>query len=169
MRAITIRQPYGWAIFNGKPLENRTRNIAGNYRGPVAIHAALTWAPEGATDPNIVGAVCRANYVDAPIVEANGYVEPDQDEFLIRGAIIGVVDLVDVHEAWTCETEVDLNGEGACAYNYCSEWAMQGHWHLVTENPRVLAKPIPYTGHLGLWTLPDAVLAYLAQQRGDVE
>lgn len=42
MRAITVRQPWAWQIINqGKNVENRTRNIAGKYRGPIAIHAAL--------------------------------------------------------------------------------------------------------------------------------
>mgnify|MGYP001137357808 FL=1 len=42
MRAITVRQPWAWAIvFGQKDVENRSRNIAGRYRGPVAIHAGL--------------------------------------------------------------------------------------------------------------------------------
>ena len=42
LRVLTVRQPYAWAIIHGgKDIENRTRNIAGSYRGPVAIHAAL--------------------------------------------------------------------------------------------------------------------------------
>ncbi|GAA3142327.1 hypothetical protein GCM10020255_022450 [Rhodococcus baikonurensis] len=42
MRILTVRQPYAWQIVHGdKNIENRTRNIAGKYRGPVAIHASL--------------------------------------------------------------------------------------------------------------------------------
>lgn len=47
MRILTVRQPWAWAIIHGqKDVENRVRNIAGDYRGPVAIHTALDDAPE---------------------------------------------------------------------------------------------------------------------------
>lgn len=42
MRIVTIRPPWAQLIVNyGKDVENRVRNIAGGYRGPVAIHAGL--------------------------------------------------------------------------------------------------------------------------------
>ena len=35
MKAITVRQPWAYAIMHlGKDVENRTCNIAGSYRGP---------------------------------------------------------------------------------------------------------------------------------------
>lgn len=41
MKAITVRQPWALHIMqSGKDVENRTRNIAGSYRGPIVIHAA---------------------------------------------------------------------------------------------------------------------------------
>lgn len=51
MRAITVQQPWAWAIFNGKGVENRTRNIAGKYRGPLAIHAGARWSDRGGSSP----------------------------------------------------------------------------------------------------------------------
>ena len=42
LRILTVRQPWAWAIIHGgKGVENRVRNVAGSYRGPVAIHAGL--------------------------------------------------------------------------------------------------------------------------------
>jgi hypothetical protein len=42
VKALTVRQPWGWAIAAGhKAIENRTWNTA--YRGPLAIHAASRW------------------------------------------------------------------------------------------------------------------------------
>lgn len=38
MKCISIRQPWAWLIFHGKPVENRT--WASKYRGPLLIHAA---------------------------------------------------------------------------------------------------------------------------------
>lgn len=42
LRVLTVRQPWAWSLIEGgKDVENRSRNIAGSYRGPVAIHAGL--------------------------------------------------------------------------------------------------------------------------------
>ena len=143
MRILTVKQPYAWGIVHGgKDVENRTRNLAGGYRGLVAIHAGLGWATHGATDRNVIGAVMHANQLDAPIIEANGYVEVDQEEFAPRGAIIGVANLVEVHHA------VDGRNE-----RHCSPWAMDGNWHLILHDRRPLKTPIPYKGGLGLRTI----------------
>lgn len=41
MRVLTVKEPWATLILkHGKNIENRARNIAGNYRGPIAIHAA---------------------------------------------------------------------------------------------------------------------------------
>jgi len=134
MRALTVRQPWAWAIVHGgKTVENRSRNIAGNYRGPIAIHAGLADA-------------------EPPIINRTGPWGYNPDD-LIRGAIIGVANLWAVHEP----------RPGCCANRgappFGDPWAMADHWHLCLSNPRPLAAPIPYRGRLGLWTLPDHVAA----------
>ena len=79
MRAMTVRQPHAWAIIHGgKDVENRTRNIAGSYRGPVAIHAGLAPFEQDNTSS-------RAHR------QAHGSETPTE---LVFCAIIGVVDLV---------------------------------------------------------------------------
>jgi hypothetical protein len=46
MKAISIRQPWAWAIVHGhKPVENRTWQAA--HRGPLLIHAGLQFDDEG--------------------------------------------------------------------------------------------------------------------------
>jgi hypothetical protein len=46
MKALSIRQPWAWAIVQGlKPVENRT--WATKYRGPLLIHAAKTFDYDG--------------------------------------------------------------------------------------------------------------------------
>jgi hypothetical protein len=145
IRALTVRQPWAWAIIHGgKDVENRTRNIAGSYRGPVAIHAGLTMDAAAIVDPG-------------PILAAASCAADDRDRFPWyegRGAIIGVVDLVNVH--W------DGDLEGGChrpdSSWECSDWALLGHHHLVLANPCPLPRPIPYRGRLGLWSLPADVL-----------
>ena len=143
MRAITIRQPHAWAIIHGgKDVENRSRNIAGTYRGPVAIHAGLAKYEQD----NMSSRAHRA---------AHGTETPS---VIVCGAIIGVGNLVDVH------LDVDKGGmpcggmDDMYRGHYCSPWAMPDHWHLTFDDMRPLATPIPYKGALGLWTLPDHVL-----------
>lgn len=132
MRAITVRQPHAWAILHGgKDVENRTRNIAGSYRGPVAIHAGLAKFEQHNTSSE-AHRLAHGSEIGTEIV---------------FGAIIGVVDLVEVHDGDEC------NGGWLC-----SHWAMYGHQHLVLAAPQPLVRPIPYKGALGLWTLPDGVL-----------
>lgn len=161
MRVLTVRQPWAWAIIHGgKDVENRVRSL-GPYRGPVAIHAGLGWDDErGATDPNVLGAIIAASPHDAPIVEANGYVEQVDPEFEI-GAVIGVVNLTGTHEGPNTARD-RMRAVRSCympgkPFGLCSPWAMPDHHHLVLEDPRPLARPIPAKGRLGLWR-PDTDL-----------
>lgn len=147
MRVLTVRQPHATAIIRlGKSPENRTRNIAGDYRGPVAIHAGLH-------EPGRRG--------QRTMFDNDLEVERDLSGLLLRsprlawpyrlplGVIIGVVDLVDVHHADDC-------GDGD--WHFCTPWSMADHHHLVLANPRPLPRPIPAKGRLGLWC-PDDTLA----------
>jgi hypothetical protein len=45
IKCLSIRQPWAWAIFHGKDIENRT--WATKYRGGLLIHAAKTFDIEG--------------------------------------------------------------------------------------------------------------------------
>lgn len=159
-RILTVRQPWAWAIIHGgKDVENRVRNLAGDYRGPVAIHAALR-------DARMAPAVVWYDY---------------DEKLPVRGAIIGVVDLVDVHAADYCwerdkqrlmslyqsgpegRREIaNLPDDGPGGIigktRFCSQWADDERHHLVLRNPRPLSKPIPYKGALGLRRLPDDVV-----------
>lgn len=168
MRGITVRQPWATAIVRmGKDVENRSRNIAGKYRGPVAIHAGL--APTGRRESRV-------------IFPGVGEVERDAGGMLLRspflswpyrlpvGLIVGVVDLVDVHVSKRSRTvanegkPVCFDGETPVGVLCSPEWAMRDHFHLVFANALYLPSPIPYVGRLGLWTVPDDVEARIKEQ-----
>lgn len=155
MRAITVRQPWAWAIVHGgKDVENRTRNIAGGYRGPVAIHAGL--APDTAAQGHW------------PL----GDLIPSQ-AWKVRGMFVGVVDLVDVHAAafleddpweWCCRPWGDPPGILMKA-----DGKFTGpRQHLALANPRPLPVSVPCRGKLGLWTPPADVLDRLQTTRTEV-
>lgn len=164
MRIVTVRQPWAWAIIHGgKDVENRVRNLAGGYRGPVAIHAGLAkFEDEGQYREVLRAIVSDLNgwpAGDAELWSADS-IESDDPRF-VYGAIIGVVDLVDVHEQrahheplaqapWITEST-----DRVC----CGAWAERGAHHLVLANPRALDEPIPYKGALGLRQLDEATVA----------
>ena len=150
IRALTVRQPRAWAIiYGGKDVENRSRNIAGKYRGPVAIHAAKSHDRYlfGYSDDYLLRRALlaeeRAMSADHRVTCAHWGDLPFPG--LVCGAIIGVVDLVDVHEP----SKTRKDGKTG----RCSDWAFPGMWHLVLENPRPLPEPVPWKGQLGLWRL----------------
>jgi hypothetical protein len=82
MKAITLRQPWAWAIISaGKDIENR--NWKTHFRGRVAIHAAV--------------GMTRGEYDRACeyIRGVNRRIKVPAYEELERGAIIGTVEIVD--------------------------------------------------------------------------
>jgi hypothetical protein len=137
MRVLTVRQPWAWAIINGgKDVENRTRNIAGAYRGPVAIHAAARlpkFEEHWDSGTVIAGITGRRPLFHGP---------------WSLGTILGVVDLVDVHLGSQLPGHCWDDKRGM--RDRCSQWGQDDTVHLVLANPRPIADPIPYKGALGL-------------------
>jgi len=81
MKALTVRQPWAWAImYARKDIENRDWKTI--LRGPVAIHAA-----KGLT---------RKEYEEGVrFIRRHCKKEPPSFETSVRGAIIGTVEIVD--------------------------------------------------------------------------
>lgn len=81
MKAITVRQPWAWAIIHaGKNIENRSWPT--NFRGPVAIHASKGLSRREYEE--LLEYLPRRFRKDAPPFEE-----------VPRGAILGLVDIVD--------------------------------------------------------------------------
>lgn len=108
LKALTVKQPWASLIVEGfKDVENRTWRT--HYRGPLYVHAALR--------------------DDTEASELLSLGDP-----VIRGAIIGTVEVVD------------------CVRDSDSEWAELDCWHWLLDYPATLDEPIPMKGSLGLWT-----------------
>lgn len=151
MKALTVQQPWAWAIVHGgKTVENRTQ--AWKYRGPLAIHAGARLSQRGCELlPDLLGETQGSD--DLLWMYADAQLE--------HGAIIGLVQLVDVHTA--------LPG---CCDSPWAEQAYEEHGgttrrdlvHLVLDDARAI-DPIPCPGRLGLWTPPADVLLHLEAAR----
>lgn len=151
MRALTVQQPWAWAIIHGgKDVENRTQ--AWGYRGPLAIHAGARWSHRGASIvPDLLGD-------DLAVLQKYraAMYGPDQGSISPAGAIIGVVQLAGVHHA---EPECCDSPWAEQSYDEHGGRTRRDVVHLILENPRPLPEPVRCRGALGLWTLPDHVAA----------
>jgi hypothetical protein len=123
VKALTIRQPWAWAIiYAGKDIENRSWNT--RLRGTIAIHAGFGY--------------------DRDVELPRGVKLPVEDR-IVRGAIIGVADIVDVVE------------------RHRSKW-FSGPFGFVLDNPRALDKPILCSGKLSFWEVPPTLVKAISKQ-----
>lgn len=78
MKALSVRQPWAWAIMEGhKPIENRTWRTT--HRGPIAIVASRS-------RDSLESGLAFLRHLD---------IEPPEE--FVFGAILGTVELVDIH------------------------------------------------------------------------
>lgn len=145
MLAMTIKPPWSWVITHStKRIENRTWSRS--YRGLLAIHAGKGWDLDGEFSPLVQQAWRETGNGGDLVVDFPG----------ARGAVVAVVELVDICSARGGYTDCDC-GPWAAAFQY--------HWRLA--NVRALAEPVPCRGFQQLWTLPDEVEASVVAQLGE--
>jgi hypothetical protein len=158
MKAITIKQPWAWAIAAGyKTIENRTTNWS--YRGPLAIHAGRHDSRRGWESPLIQAAFddWRAQHGAPFDAHLTGHVPPTA----VTGAIIAVADLVDIHPVPKPPHPPCCQPWGEQVYLHLGK-AKLGLVHLVLADARQITPPIDCTGALGLWTPPTDIAELLA-------
>ncbi len=95
IRTLSIRQPWAWAIFNGKNIENRTWKLQ---KGLLLVHAS-----KGFQRDEWKAAVAFCHY--------NGLVIPPKDE-LVFGAVIGAV------EVRNCDYSLEGDGQWGLPNHY---------------------------------------------------
>lgn len=132
MRALTVRQPWAWAlVFGPKRVENRSWSTT--YRGELVIHAGKVIDGVGNLDERILAAI-ETYY--------GGHARGQRAGAMTTGAALAVTHLTDVH------MEV-----GGC----CAPWGDLGAFHWVTNDPQPFGTPIPMLGRLSLWEILDDV------------
>lgn len=133
MKAITVRQPWAWAIIAaGKDVENRSWSTS--YRGRLAIHAGAKWDRDGHFQCMALAA--RALGVSLQVAGDRFEESPAS----AAGSVVGVVTLRDV-ATWSV-----------------SQWWDWGSFAWELGEPVGFGRPIPRRGALGLWEFPDCLI-----------
>ncbi|MEA3054456.1 MAG: hypothetical protein QOG72_3359 [Sphingomonadales bacterium] len=131
-KALSVRQPWAHAIIHeGKTIENRSWQT--KLRGTVAIHAGRLADDEG-----------FFAFVGSGQLRDTVHLRREEVGQLPRGAVVGVVDLVD------------------CVRESPSPW-FEGPFGFVLANPRPL-KPIVCAGAMQFFELPPQVIENIAEQ-----
>lgn len=141
MKALTIHQPWAWAIAAGhKDIENRS--WATKHRGLLAIHA-------GSSRKSLSEATQFIRWLG---------IEPPAE--LVFGAVIAVADLVDIVDR---SQPPSLFGSTARDWLAANPWA-EDHQCWVLKNVRALSDPVLCAGKMGLFDLPADVAAAVNDQ-----
>ena len=181
IQAISIRQPWAWAIINGfRPVELRT--WATNFRGTIAVHASQSRSDM--TDmvesylrnlhPMIDNAImssdadAEAGIGSYPVIRGGRPVNPTSQFHF--GAIVGTVDIVDcltIEEAFAM-VEVPNRADGSPAARiHPMDWVDEdatGYVWLV-QNAVKFANPIEARGKLSLFAMPPDLCDRVAAER----
>lgn len=146
MKALTVYQPHAQLIASGAK-EYETRNWSHPYRGELAIHAARMWTfieKHSAQQPPV-----------PTLLAAAGFPDP---ESLPHGAIIAIVELVAIYDAWQLAPKISAQERQIGHYAPGRfAWRMKVKYRL--------PKPIPVHGDKGLWDWdPQEYLRSLEQR-----
>ncbi len=130
MQALSVRQPFAWAIARGHAaVENRRWETS--HRGILAIHASLRVDLESAQSPLV-----RAAHWDPA------------DPLAVVGGIVAVARLSGVCAAAISGLDCQ-----------CGPWANQREYHWQLADMQPLPRPVLETGGPGLWELAPEVAA----------
>ncbi len=134
MKAISVRQPWAWAIIHaGKDVENRSPATIARWKSLVgqriAIHASRTM-PLPSWD------IAAAFMLDEIGIET-----PNPED-LDCGGIIGFVDVVDIVKSSK------------------SKWFQKGQHALVLANPTPIRRMLPCKGNSSIFNAPNGIERY---------
>ncbi|MTJ23104.1 hypothetical protein FJR06_17985, partial [Dolichospermum sp. UHCC 0352] len=125
IKAITLHQP--WASLVGKYKHYETRGKATNYRGKIAIHAAI-----------------RQETTDYQVNELSDLLVGEEIPF---GSVVAIGDLTDCIKM----TEEFISQQSATELR-CGLWEV-GRYAWKLENVEIFDEPIPARGMPGMWEI----------------
>ncbi len=141
MKALSLHQPWASLIVLGvKRLETRAWQT--EHTGHLLIHASRTFPPEGRR-------LCRQAPIRSLLAEAGFIDECD----LPRGALLGAVQLR------RCQRTEEIDLDALSDLDRVLGNFAPGRWVWYLEQPERFARPIPCRGKLGLFPVPEELLA----------
>ena len=147
MKALSIRQPWAWAICHaGKRIENREWNHVPSYRGPILIHAA-----KGLTFDEYMNGHDAIQVAKGWSTELACASIPSL-KTMVRGAIVARARLDGV-----IQNDRDFAAYATMRGESQRPWWMGG-LALILADVVPLAMPIPFKGTLGLFDVPGSIL-----------
>jgi hypothetical protein len=134
MKALSIKQPWAWAICNlpepyKKDIENRTWHT--KFKGDFLVHASKTFDKEGYK--RLLDYLESLNY--------EGHI-PEPKEF-IKGAIVGISELTNI-----------ANNNDIYFLNTKSIW-YEGEYGFILEDSKAFENPIPLKGQLNFFNVDN--------------
>jgi hypothetical protein len=149
MRALTLWQPWGWAVVSGhKTVENRPWAPPANMVGvPFAIHAGKKWDEQAA---------------ESILMLLDSDQLPLHPTLTAAGAVIGVATIE--RFVWTEAFEVEERHPSTLTLEQ-SRWFF-GPYGWVLRDVVRLDEPVPCRGFQMFWTLPSDVEAEVSRQTG---
>ena len=142
MKALSIRQPWAWAILHaGKRIENRSWSLPEAMRNKrVLIHASKGCTRDEYTDAvEYIRSVARMMSV------------PPLNE-LPRGAIVGAMSLIGCRPP--------------CDWREAVDWHVPSQHGIELASIMAIAEPIPCKGALGFFNVPAEVEAEIRRRFG---
>lgn len=136
MKCISVIQPWSALIMSGAK-RYETRSWHTSHRGLLAIHASRSF-PEAA----------RQLCLDEPygyLLRQAGFQHYTD---LVRGVLLGTVELIECVPTEEVLPHLD-QGDTRLGNFSAGRWA----WRLA--NPQSLARPVPWSGRLGLFDIPS--------------
>ena len=147
MKALTLTQPWATLVALGaKSFE--TRGWSTNYRGPLAIHAAKGFSGIGGKRGFLE--VCSLEPF-ARVLEANRLVPAD----LPLGAVVAITWMTQC--ASTESVRKYLRNSGLLDEISFGDYS-DGRYAFELTEVSALPRPVPATGALGLWELPESLI-----------
>src|SRR5213593_3955321 len=147
LKAVSIGQPDATLLVNGKlrvlVMAHRPIGDNGVHRGLLAIHAGS----------NSLSAWHHLSTKAAAALEEIGYQKGHSD--WLRGAIIGLADIVDVVPVERSSSRKDSTVlDRELIRRRRASRAFAQRWTWIFANARRLIRPVPYPGSSGLWSIP---------------
>lgn len=127
MKGLTLKASWAWAVIHAGK-DIENRSWKTKIRGRIAIHASS----------NITRKAYHIAMTKISVYRWKSEPLLPKYEDILKGVIIGSVEIVD------------------CVRYSDSKW-FEGSYGFVLANPVPLKSPIPFTGKLGFWNVPEDI------------